>query len=451
MNPLFAAMAAVFANLVAALLAWRVTRGEARTIVLVGAGAAVAAAGLCALPLLIEGEEVALAIGGFALRADTLVGTLLLPIGLASGAMALAMPRSTVRPDVLAATALAVSGSILALVADDVLMLAGAETLGALAVGVALARDHYKAGVGYLAASAMFLTGGVALASIQGTAAVPFGSGHPQSLGVAVLFLFGALLRVGAAPTQSGLTASLQGAPTSSAVLLAAPIGGIAVLVRVVQPALSAIPESTLLSVGLLALSALAALVAVSANDLGRSTAWVLAALNGMVVAGIIEASPTGSLGAELLWAALVLSEVGYVLVMSMVTRRLGPVDTRRLNGMQGAAPALSLVFLLVSLTIAGVPGTLEFVAHDVLLSGSSHVGLAGIVLTVITIATVGFNAMRLYFSVFYGAPDPSSVDMDIRGRERFAILVLVGLVLAGGVAPSLLPLVARAAHAAGG
>jgi multicomponent Na+:H+ antiporter subunit D len=451
MNPLIAAVIAILANLVAAVVAWNTTRGEARSATLTGAAVTVGAAGLSAVPLLLEGREVALTLGGLGLRADTLVGTLLLPSGLAIGALALALPRATARPGILAATSVALAGAVLALLADNLLVLVIAELVGTAAVAWALLQDHHRAGALYLGAAMGLGLVGAGLAIAQGTLLTSFSAGGPQSFAVALWMLAAALVRLGAAPAHSGLTASLQGAPSASGALLAAPISGVAVLARVVQPAFAEQELSVLIATALLGLAATAALLAIAARDLGRSTAWTVAALNGLVIAGIVEANAHSALGGELLWAALVLSEVGFVLVVSMVTRRLGAVDTRHLHGLQPAAPQLSLLFLLVALTIAGVPGTLEFVAHDVLLNGSSHSGLLGTVLAVVTIAAVGFNALRLYFSVFYGRPQDQQADMDLRGRERLALVLLVGAVLAGGFAPSLIPLVARGALAAGG
>lgn len=450
MNPLIAALVAVVANLIAAVLGPTFSRGEARTATLGGAAATLGAFGVCVVPVLLDGHELIAEIGPLDLRADTLLGTLLLPLGVAVGALAIALPRSTARPHTLAAASLTLAAAIFALIANNLLVLVAAELFGAAAVGWALSQDGHRAGVRYLTLSATLALTGLALAASQGTATLPLSGDTAQSFTVALLLLGSSLLRLGVAPAHTALTASLQGAPTASAALLATPIGGVAVLARVVQPTFHHVPQSISIATALLAASLLAGWLAITARDLGRSTAWTLAALNGLMVAGITEATSTSTLGGELLWAALVLSEVGFVLVVSMVTRRLGPVDTHQLHGLQPVAPQLSLMFLLVALTIAGVPGTLEFVAHDVLLSGASGAGLLGITLAVLTMAAVGFNALRLYFSVFYGKPEIEHVDMDVLGRERLAILLLVGLVLAGGVAPSLLPLVARAAESSG-
>ncbi len=445
MNPLVATLVAVAANLVAAVVAAWGPRAEARAATLAGAAITLGAAGLCAFPLLVHQTSVSWALGGLALRADAVTATLLVPFALAGAAIAFGLPNRKAPSRIFAATSATLGASVLALVADTVLLLAVCEIAALLAIGWGLGREG-RAGRIYLGASGLLLMVGVGLALQHGEAGWRLSGMRSLGVDVAGVMLAASLVRLGTVPAQSGLTATLSGAPLGRSALLAAPLSGVLPLVRIVQPGLLPVGEADLLVLVLLGGALVAGIAAVTATDLGRAVGWTLAALHGLLVVGVLDPTEAGVLGGELLWAAFILSETGFVLAMVMVTRRLGPVDLRRMHGLQKAAPGLALGFLLVSLTLAGVPGTLEFVAEDVLLNGATRGGLFATLMTVAVIALVGFNALRTTFRVFYGPPDATAVDMDVRPRERLALLGLVAVVLAGGAAPGLLPLVAHAA-----
>ncbi len=389
--------------------------------------------------------------GVLALRADGLTATLLLPLGLAMGAFAVAAPRRFATGPTLAAASTLLAATLGALVADNLLVLLLAELVAGAAVVQGLRPVGGRVGRAYLSVSGLLAIAALVFAFVQGTALRPLDPSAPLGIEIGLLLLAAVWVRLGVLPAQSGLTATLTGSPGPAALLLAAPFGAMPTLIRVVQPALRVTELHQSLVLAALAMATTAALVAVTSRDLSRSAGWTLAALNGLLLAGNIEEGATGALGGELLWAALCLSSVGFLLAVAHVSLRLGAVDLRRLHGLQVAAPRLALVFLLLALSLAGVPGSLEFIAEDVLLNGATSGGLAGSALTVLTIAVVGYNALRCSFQVFYGKPDASHVDMDLQRTQGIALLSLVALLFAGGMAPGLLPLVSRAASAASG
>ncbi len=450
MTPLLAVLVAIAANIIASIVAANTPPGESRVPSLVGAGFAIGAAGLCGVPVLIHGDITSAVLGPIALRADALPASLMLPMALAAGATAIGLPRRMAQPRVMASISALLAASLTALIADNLLVLVLAEIAGGAAVAWGLDPQH-RAGRRTLLSSGLLAVSGLGIAAIQGQMLTSFEHGLHLNM-VAVGLLSAALvMRLGAVPFHSGLTTTLRGEAVAGSVLLAAPLGGVAVLIRALQPALAAAHLSEAAIIATVGFAALAALLSIAAKDLGRSVAWVVAALHGLVIAGNINGAGGGALGGELLWAALILSETGFILAVAMVTRRLGKVDLRVWHGLHNAAPRLSLAFLLMALSIAGIPGTLEFIAEDVLLNTASSGGLVATVLTVVVLAAVGFNAIRLNFCVFFGPDLATGVNMDIRPRERFALLTLVAVVLSGGIAPGLLPLVAHAAGAAGG
>jgi NADH-quinone oxidoreductase subunit M len=85
-----------------------------------------------------------------------------------------------------------------------------------------------------------------------------------------------------------------------------------------------------------------------------------------------------------------------------------------------------------------GFPGTLGFVATELLVDGaveaSPYVGLT----VVLAAAVNGIAVVRAYFLLFTGARHPSTVSLNIGLRERIAVLTLTALILGGGLFPQL-------------
>lgn len=447
MNPLVATVVAIVVNLLAGGLALLLPARESRAVALAGASVLVGAAAFSAFPLLFDQQPVVFGYGGVALQADALTGTLLMPLGLAVAAFAIAGGDDGRLPRRMASLSWALSAATLALVADNLALLLGAEVVGALALMWAVPRRIRSIrGTLGLAALLMVVAAGAALAA--GSLLRPFGEGPAPTLLVAGLVLAAAAARLGLPPFQVRLTAAFQEGIEELAPALLAPIGGLALVIRVVQPALAHAGRAEWVELGVLAVACLAALAAVGTTDLGRGIGWLLSALFAFMVAGNLGPSEAETLGGGLLWAAMVISGAGLGLAVAMVVRRLGPVDLRTQQGLHAAAPRLSLAFLLVALTVAGAPGTLEFVAEDILLNGLHAGGLLGTLLTVGGLSAVGFAAVRASFQTFFGAPAASPGSLDISTMEQRTLLMMVFVVVAGGVAPGLLPLVARAAGA---
>jgi NADH-quinone oxidoreductase subunit M len=83
-----------------------------------------------------------------------------------------------------------------------------------------------------------------------------------------------------------------------------------------------------------------------------------------------------------------------------------------------------------------GFPGTLGFVAAEMLVSGAIGADLPVGVALVLVSALNGIAVVRAYFLIFTGGRHVSAVPLGITRRERFAVLTLAALILGGGLAP---------------
>lgn len=329
----------------------------------------------------------------------------------------------------------------LALLSASLVLLLTAEAAAAGLLAVHASRRGHRAHAAYLSVAGL----GLALAastSLFGQA----GMAGP----VAVLAVLAALVRLAVFPFSTGILATLERGPTVSTLLASLPFGGALVLIRA-NPALFGLPEATQWIVfALLFATPLSAALAITQRRLGRSLAYLLAAVNGLVAIGALQLAGSGQVGAELLWAATLLTATGFGAASSLVFLRVGSPDLRVHHGLHASTPFLSVAFLVLGVGLGGAPGTIDFVAEDILLNTSSGAGLVGMVPVVLTIALIGFSVLRLHFRLFFGKSDPARTYLLTKSRERLA-LVLVGLaVVLGGFAPSLLPLMSAAAATVG-
>jgi NADH-quinone oxidoreductase subunit M len=126
----------------------------------------------------------------------------------------------------------------------------------------------------------------------------------------------------------------------------------------------------------------------------------------------------------------------GFGLTIRALEARFGRLSLADFHGLYEQSPALAMCFLLTGLASVGFPGTLGFVAADLLADGaaegSPYVALAA----VLAAALNGIAVVRVYFLLFTGTRHASAVRLLVGPRERLAILTLSALILGGGLFP---------------
>ncbi|MFT6378016.1 MAG: NADH:ubiquinone oxidoreductase subunit 2 (subunit N), partial [bacterium] len=317
-------------------------------------------------------------------------------------------------------------------------LFAEAAASGLLAVHAS--RHGHRAHVAYLGVAAAAL-----VAAGAGRVAAP-DILEEVAVGLAV---FAALVRLGILPFSTGMLASLRRGPTAATLLASLPFGGVVLLIRS-NAVLSESGTATGAIVAVLLVAApLSAALAISQRNLGRSLGYMLSATHALIALGVLDPSSNGVLGGELLWAAAILTATGFCAAANLVFLRIGSPDLDQHHGLHTNAPFLSLAFLVLGVGLAGAPGTVEFVAEDILLNTAVGEGLVGMTLVVVTIALIGFNVLRLQFRLFFGVSRPYRAYLATKPRERLGLVLVGATVVLGGVAPSVLPLVWAAASAA--
>jgi NADH-quinone oxidoreductase subunit M len=251
----------------------------------------------------------------------------------------------------------------------------------------------------------------------------------------AVPLLLAILVRCGTLPVHCWVPDLFDRASFGSALLFVAPITGAYAAVRLVLPVA---PDWALraLSIVSLATAVYAAGMALVQRDARRFFAYLFVSHSSLVLVGLELVSPLGLTGALCLWFSAAVSLGGFGLTMRALEARFGRLALTDYRGLYGQSPALAVGFLVTGLAGVGFPGTLGFVAADLLVDGaiaaSPYVGLA----VAVAAALNGIAVLRAYFLLFTGARHASTVALDLGLRERIAVLTLVVLILGGGLVP---------------
>ena len=94
------------------------------------------------------------------------------------------------------------------------------------------------------------------------------------------------------------------------------------------------------------------------------------------------------------------------------------------------------MCFVLTGLASIGFPGTFGFVGTELLVDGVVEAYPTVGVAVVLAAAINGIAVVRAYFLLFTGTRYVSSISLEIRPRERYAVLLLAALILVGGLFP---------------
>jgi len=252
----------------------------------------------------------------------------------------------------------------------------------------------------------------------------------------AIVPLFGAILvRSGIAPFHCWMTDLFEHATFGTALLFVTPIVGAYAAVRLILPIA---PDWVLHGIGWLALATAvyAAGMALVQRDGRRFFCYLFLSHSALVFVGLVMATPIGLTGALCVWLSIGLALGGFGLTLRALEARHGRLSLTEFQGLYEHTPSLAMCFVLTGLASVGFPGTFGFVGAELLVDGAvetyPYIGIA----VVIAAALNGIAVMKAYFLLFTGSRHYSSISLQSRGREQFAVLTLAGLILVGGLVP---------------
>jgi NADH-quinone oxidoreductase subunit M len=130
------------------------------------------------------------------------------------------------------------------------------------------------------------------------------------------------------------------------------------------------------------------------------------------------------------------LALTGIGLVAWALESRGGTISIETLQGRFADAPALAGFFLLFGLAALGFPGTLSFVADDLIIAGSLDDHVHAGVLVILTTFFAAIAVMRGWFRVFGGPVTVDAPRHSILLRERVAFTALLVILFGLGLWP---------------
>jgi NADH-quinone oxidoreductase subunit M len=247
--------------------------------------------------------------------------------------------------------------------------------------------------------------------------------------------LIAVLIRSGTIPAHLWVADLFEKALFSTAVLNATPIVGMYAAVRLVLPVC---PDWVLHGIGFFSLltTAYAAGMALVQRTPRRFFAYLFLSHASMILVGLELHTATSLTGSLALWYSVTLSLTGLGLTLRAIEARYGHLDLDQFHGLYEHSPSLAVCFLIAGLASVGFPGTMGFIASEMLIDGAIGANLGIGLVIVLAAALNGIAVLRVYFAIFTGGRHVSAVSLRITPRERFAVLALMALILGGGLVP---------------
>jgi NADH-quinone oxidoreductase subunit M len=256
------------------------------------------------------------------------------------------------------------------------------------------------------------------------------------------------MIRKGIFPFHSWYPALFSGAPMSTALLATQPQVASYTAVRLlVGHAAGVGPELEVLSAFALVTAVYGAALALAQRDLRGFIGAFAMSQSALVLAGLAGTLPLELDGAFCIWISSGLAITGIGLVSWALESRAGAIPIETLQGRFWDAPALAAFFLLFGMASIGLPGTLSFVADDLIVSGSLDDHLVAGLMVIASTVLCGIAVMRCWFHVFGGPREVDAPRHGILRREQVPLTVLLAVLFGLGIWPG--PLVAAFERAA--
>jgi len=256
-------------------------------------------------------------------------------------------------------------------------------------------------------------------------------------------FLLAMLLRKGIFPTHFLTIEAFESLRLPALSLyLNSHLGGY-LLIRFVIPQYPQLAAEWLPIVSLLALitSVYMAIAALADTQPRRVLGLLWLSQASFVLAGLATRSQEGITGALIHWWVVAFAMTGLISIYGSLEARISTIRSQtRFHGLGAHAPRLAVYFAVCGLALVGLPGTLGFVAEDLLFHGALKAHpLLGVALPLAT-ALNAITVLRLFTTLFLGKravhvpPIPDALP-----AERVAFTVVIVLLVFGGLLPALL------------
>ena len=243
------------------------------------------------------------------------------------------------------------------------------------------------------------------------------------------------LLRCGVVPAHLWIADLFENASFGAALLFAVPLVGIYAAVRLVLPVA---PNWMLDAIGFLSLftALYAAGMALVQTEARRFFAYLFLSNSSLVLLGLELHTALSLAGSLYLWLSVSLALTGLGLTLRALEARYGRLSLKGYRGLYDQSPTLACCYLITGLATVGFPGTIGFIAAELLMDGAVAADLALGIGLILAAAINGIGVVRVYFLLFTGTRHESAAPLGVTNAERIAILTIIGLIFLGGIFP---------------
>ncbi len=243
------------------------------------------------------------------------------------------------------------------------------------------------------------------------------------------------LIRNGVIPFHCWMTDLFENATLGTSLLYVTPMAGAYIFMRLVLP--DAPPHLlAIIAIASLVTTVYAAGMALVQRETRRFFCYLFLSHSSLVLVGLETLSPIGLTGGLCVWLSVGLTLAGFGLTLRAIESRTGRISLADYHGLYDHVPMLAVFFLLTGLASVGFPGTVGFIASELLVEGAiqsyPYVGA----LVVLAAALNGIAVLHAFFRLFTGTQHTTSVSLTARWPERLAVLVFSLLILGGGLFP---------------
>jgi len=263
-------------------------------------------------------------------------------------------------------------------------------------------------------------------------------AGGPLGAAGGWLVAIAVMIRKGIVPFHSWYPAVFAGAPMSTALAATMPQVAAYTAVRLLVGHSNGVgTELVVLSNFAIVTAVYGAALAIVQRDLRGFIGFLAMSQSALTLAGLAGSLPMELAGALCVWISSGLALTGVGLVTWALESRAGAISLDIPQGRFWDAPALASFFLLFGLATIGVPGTLSFVADDLIVSGALDERLGGGLLVIAATVLAAIAVMRAWFEVFGGPTAADSPRHEILPRERAALSAIVLVLFGFGLWPA--------------
>lgn len=249
------------------------------------------------------------------------------------------------------------------------------------------------------------------------------------------MLLAAVLIRSGLFPLHCWMTDLFENATLGTSLLFVTPMAGVYATVRLVLPIA---PDWAMqgLAIWSLVTAVYAAGMALVQREARRFFCYFFLSHSSLVLTGLQVGTPLGLTGSLCSWLAVGLSLGGFGLTLRALESRTGRLSLADYHGLYEHMPTLAAFFLITGLASIGFPGTIGFIATELLIDGTVGVYPIEGLFVVFTAALNSIAVLVAYFRLFTGARHVATIPLNARWPERIAVLALTVLILGGGLWP---------------